>query len=87
MAGRVRTFWRVRQRYRWAVRLLSVAGALAGALAVVLVAPATGDGAGWLDRDVLIPAALAACAGGLAMRLAVRGLWHAHRRLRAEEWA
>lgn len=83
MALRVRTFWRVRHRYRRAGRLLGVAGALAGAFAVTL----TTDNSTWLDRHVLVPAALAAGAGGLMMRLVVRLVWRAHRRLRGEEWA
>jgi hypothetical protein len=45
------------------------------------------NGTTWLDRDILVPAALAAYAGGLAMRLLVRGCLRVHRRLRADQWA
>ena len=85
---RVRTAWRIGQRYRRAADLLTVAGALAGGLAVLLAGWAAAEGAGgWLDRDVLVPAGLAAWAGGLGMRLVVRCIWRVHRRLRAEQWA
>jgi hypothetical protein len=87
MTQRIRTVWRVCQRYRRAADLLTLVGALAGVLAVLLAGSAAMDGASWLDRDVLVSTGLAACAGGLGMRLLVRCVWRAHRRLRAEQWA
>ncbi|MEK0084551.1 hypothetical protein [Benzoatithermus flavus] len=87
MERRVRTIWRVRQRYRRTAELLSLAGAVAGALVAVSSTGAVLDGAAWLDRHVLVTAALAAAATGLAIRLLVRGVWRVHRRLRAEQWA
>ena len=80
MECRVRTAGR-------AAALLTVAGAVASALAVLLAGSAAAEEIAWLDREMLVPAGLAAWAGGLATRLMVRCVWPGHRRLRIELWA
>jgi hypothetical protein len=86
MQRQVRTAWRVGRRRRQAADLLTMAGALAGALAVLLAGSAAAEGVAWLDREMLVAAGLAAWAGGLGTRLMMRCVWRGHRRLRTELW-
>jgi hypothetical protein len=53
---------------------LTLTGALAGALAVLLAVSSAGEIVSYRDRDILVPAGLAAWAGGLGMQLLVWGV-------------
>jgi hypothetical protein len=84
MERRTRAAWRTGQRYQQAASLLTLTGALAGALAVLLAVSSAGEIVSYRDRDILVPGGLgwrardaAAGVGCLADALA----------LRAERWA
>jgi hypothetical protein len=78
MERRARAAWRTGQRYQQAASLLTLTGALAGALAVLLAVSSAGEIVSYRDRGILVPAGLAAWAGELGMRLLVWGVWRTH---------
>lgn len=84
MDRRVRTFWVMRQRYRRAALLATIAGAATGGAVIFAIWPAA-PGA-WLQRDFLATAAAVLLLGALVPRLLVKTWWRMLRRRNYEEW-
>jgi threonine/homoserine/homoserine lactone efflux protein len=84
MERRPRTFWVMRERYRRAAGVVTVAGIVAGLAIVAYLAPR--GGGLLLQRAFIVQAALIVAASALLPWLLVRLMWRIERRRRREEW-
>jgi hypothetical protein len=84
MERRVRTAWLVRQRFRRAANLATLAGILLALLLVAAARPATPEG--WVQFGFVTGALGVLLVGAVAPRLAVQAVWRVVRWRNHEEW-